>query len=102
MQQRNFAGSPDILFRTPTELADGLALKELARFLQEEVRPNNMVPPFRTGPDSAWLHRSKRPGRPSAPLLPSYARLELRLKHPCLASGRRARPGSARLRRLPR
>ena len=29
-----------ILFRTPTGLADGLALKELARFLTQEVRPS--------------------------------------------------------------
>src|SRR3954451_22629764 len=32
MQQRMCAGSPDILSRPPAELADGLALKELARF----------------------------------------------------------------------
>src|SRR6476620_4129037 len=33
-----YAGSPDILFRTPAELADGLALKELARFLYDVFR----------------------------------------------------------------
>src|SRR5215210_642140 len=43
-----------ILFRTPTGLADGLALKELARLLNEEVRPSGRwhdhlgspVPPY--------------------------------------------------------
>jgi hypothetical protein len=34
-----YAGSPDILFRTPAELADGLALKELARFLERKFAP---------------------------------------------------------------
>ena len=47
-----------ILFRTPTGLADGLALKELARLLSK-VRPEwptatTLVPPFRVTADSAW------------------------------------------------
>src|SRR5881392_3400771 len=35
-QYRMCAGSPDILSRPPAELADGLALKELARFLERK------------------------------------------------------------------
>jgi hypothetical protein len=38
-QYRMCAGSPDILFRTPAGLADGLALKELARFLGRKFAP---------------------------------------------------------------
>src|SRR3954451_539948 len=71
-QQRMYAGSPDILFRTPAGLADGLALKELARSLERKFAPTTLVPPLRTGPDSAWRYGSKRPGRPfasSTPLL---------------------------------
>jgi hypothetical protein len=44
------------LFRTPTGLADGLALKELARFpphLGKKIRPENLVPRLRVA-DSAW------------------------------------------------
>src|SRR5919205_4446919 len=44
MQQRMYAGSPDILFRTPAELADGLALKELARFLERKFAPTTWFP----------------------------------------------------------
>src|SRR4051812_19761345 len=44
MQQRMYAGSPDILSRTPTELADGLALKELARFLERKFAPTTWFP----------------------------------------------------------
>src|SRR3954467_4693863 len=36
---RMYVGSPDILSRTPAELADGLALKELARFLERKFAP---------------------------------------------------------------
>src|SRR4051812_28293650 len=48
-----------ILFRTPTGLADGLALKELARFLNEEVRPSgrwlgHLGSPVPLVADSAW------------------------------------------------
>src|SRR5215212_8664202 len=47
-----------ILFRTPTGLADGLALKELRafsrRFAPVAVATNNLVPPFRVTADSAW------------------------------------------------
>src|SRR5690348_15297853 len=38
-QTRMYLGSPDILFRTPAELADGLALKELARLLERKFAP---------------------------------------------------------------
>src|SRR4051794_11439307 len=43
-QGRMYAGSPDILFRTPAELADGLALKELARFLVRKFAPTTWFP----------------------------------------------------------
>jgi hypothetical protein len=48
-----------ILFRTPTGLADGLALKELARLLNEEVRPSgrwhgHLGSPVPLVADSAW------------------------------------------------
>src|SRR3954470_14421015 len=43
-QYRMCAGSPDILFRPPAELADGLALKELARFLERKFAPTNWFP----------------------------------------------------------
>src|SRR6185436_3353343 len=50
------------LFRTPAELADGLALKELAR-LSKEVRPNNLGPPRHAScVASACRYRSKRFG----------------------------------------
>src|SRR3954452_21069549 len=66
MQQRMYAGSPDILFRTPAELADGLALKELARFLERKFAPTTWFP--RSG--QARIRRrvtvAKRSGRPSA------------------------------------
>src|SRR3954465_8753443 len=39
-----YAGSPDILFRTPAGLADGLALKELARFLERKFAPTTWFP----------------------------------------------------------
>src|SRR3954452_13469608 len=39
MSKRICLESPDILSRTPTELADGLALKELARFLKRKFAP---------------------------------------------------------------
>src|SRR4051812_11646446 len=64
MQQRMYAGSPDILFRTPAELADGLALKELARFLERKFAPTTWFP--RSG--QARIRRrvtvANRPGRP--------------------------------------
>src|SRR6476659_8944520 len=60
-----YAGSPDILFRTPAELADGLALKELARFLERKFAPT-IGSPAPARPDSASRYRSKRLGRPSA------------------------------------
>src|SRR4051812_17249508 len=66
MQTRMYAGSPDILFRTPAELADGLALKELARFLERKFAPTTWFP--RSG--HARIRRgdygSKRTGSPSA------------------------------------
>src|SRR5215218_10031699 len=46
-----------ILFRTPTGLADGLALKELARLPLGRFAPvavATLVPPFRVAADSAW------------------------------------------------
>src|SRR5215210_5919429 len=47
-----------ILFRTPTGLADGLALKELARLPRQEGSPQwpwpPLVPPCRVTADSAW------------------------------------------------
>ncbi len=48
-----------ILFRTPTGLADGLALKELARLLKEKVRPSgrwlgHLGSPVPRNADSAW------------------------------------------------
>jgi hypothetical protein len=47
-----------ILFRTPAGLADGLALKELARLLERRFAPvagkPPLVPPLRTCADSAW------------------------------------------------
>jgi acyl-coenzyme A synthetase/AMP-(fatty) acid ligase len=58
------AGSPDILSRTPAELADGLALKELARFLERKFAPTNWFPRSGQAPDSAWRYRSKRAGNP--------------------------------------
>src|SRR5436190_17080347 len=53
-----YAGSPDILFRTPAELADGLALKELARFLERKFAPT-IGSPAPGNRDSAWRYRSK-------------------------------------------
>src|SRR5918998_6750589 len=51
-----------ILFRTPTGLADGLALKELARLPQREVRPSGRLPPW--FPRSAHA-RTRRGGEAS-------------------------------------
>src|SRR4051794_39995274 len=91
-QQRMYAGSPDILFRTPAGLADGLALKELARFLERKFAPTTWFP--RSG--QARIRRggygSKRPGRSFAPLLLSYAHLELQVKRACSACG--GQPGA--------
>src|SRR6185503_18971888 len=61
-----------ILFRTPTGLADGLALKELARLLSK-VRPSGhtattLVPPFRVTADSAWRGSYQMFRRLSPPL----------------------------------
>ena len=50
------AGRPQ-LFRTPTGLADGLALKELARLLERRFAPvanATLVPPFHA---QAWIRR---------------------------------------------
>src|SRR5215208_5698666 len=44
-QYRMCAGSPDILSRPPAELADGLALKELARFLERGSSPQQTGSP---------------------------------------------------------
>src|ERR671918_1421166 len=51
-----------ILFRTPAGLADGLALKELARLPQREVRPSGRLPPW--FPRSAHA-RTRRGGEAS-------------------------------------
>src|SRR3954452_2316632 len=68
-----------ILFRTPTGLADGLALKELARSPGRRVRPSGfyatLVPPLRVTADSAWREATRcfsrvallRPGSMSCP-----------------------------------
>src|SRR3954452_5485551 len=85
-----YAGSPDILSRTPTELADGLALKELARFLERKFAPTTWFPrsgqarvrrgvsvangqtdrssttaflcPLGTSVQTSWIHFRGRPG----------------------------------------
>src|SRR3954454_12252811 len=94
MQQRICAGSPNILSRPPAELADGLALKELARFLERKFAPTTWFP--RSG--QVRIRRrvtvAKRPGRPFLLRLLPYAHLELQFKHPCLASG--GKPGAGR------
>src|SRR3954470_9743372 len=94
-QYRKCAGGPDILSRPPAELADGLALKELARFLERKFAPTNWFP--RSG--QARIRRrvtvAKRPGRPFLLRLLPYAHLELQFKHPCLASGGKPGAGSA-------
>src|SRR5918997_3559635 len=52
-----------ILFRTPAGLADGLALKELARLPEWKVRPSGvystLVPPLRVTADSACGEASR-------------------------------------------
>src|SRR3954470_11218846 len=87
MQQRICAGSPNILSRPPAELADGLALKELARFPLRKFAPTTWFPRsgqarIRRGVTVANAPESVCLSRP-----PSDVRLELHLKRPCLASG---------------
>src|SRR3954467_2959055 len=86
-QYRMCAGSPDILFRPPAELADGLALKELARFLERKFAPTTWFP--RSG--QARIRRGVTVANDQAdrllPLLLSYAHLELQFKRACFACG---------------
>src|SRR5215208_417840 len=86
-QTRMYAGSPNILSRTPTELADGLALKELARFLERKFAPTTWFP--RSG--QARIRRGVTVANGQADRLLSrllsYAHLELHVKHPRFASG---------------
>src|SRR3954462_8507519 len=42
LHRRMYVESPDILSRTSAELADGLALKELARFLERKRAPTTV------------------------------------------------------------
>src|SRR3954447_15651768 len=64
MQKRMCLGSTDILSRPPAELADGLALKEFAPFLERKFAPTTWFP--RSG--QARIRRrvtvANRPGRP--------------------------------------
>src|SRR3954454_21997224 len=87
MQQRICAGSPNILSRPPAELADGLALKELARFLERKFAPTTWFP--RSG--QARIRRGVTVANDQAdrllPLLLSYAHLELQFKRACFACG---------------
>src|SRR3954451_241675 len=86
MQQRICAGSPNILSRPPAELADGLALKELARFLERKFAPTTWFP--RSG--QARIRRRGTVANGSAPRLLLRpicdAYFELLFKHPRLAS----------------
>src|SRR3954454_3659827 len=96
MQQRICAGSPNILSRPPAELADGLALKELARFPERKFAPTTWFP--RSGQARIRRGVTVANGQATRLLLRllSHARLELLPKHPVLASGGSARSRSAR------
>src|SRR3954454_2511644 len=86
MQKRMYAGSPDILSRTPAELADGLALKELARFLERKFAPTTWFP--RSGQAQIRRRVTVANGQADRLLLRPIcdAHLELLFKHPRLAS----------------
>src|SRR5689334_13692185 len=82
-----YAGSPDILFRTPAGLADGLALKELARFLERKFAPTIWFP--RSG--QARIRRGVTVANGQADRLLrllSYAHLELHLTHRFASGGK--------------
>src|SRR3954470_8185931 len=90
-----------ILFRTPTGLADGLALKELARLPDGRFAPvavglATLVPPFRVAADSAWRGSYQMSRRTSPPSLMRYHTSSARARPLLLERAGRGSPRSTR------